>query len=177
MTQAGAAPLAGITALAAFDALAPEQEEKVLVVGAAGGVGSFFVQLAANVGAHVISPALAEDTEHLRELGVDETLDRNADLETAVRKRHPDDVDAILDVVSFAPQDSLLAEGGRLASPLGAAGEGRGRFNARPTPENLQRLAEPQGEARGALPRRRSRGSRSRSRRGRDRSRTARRCR
>jgi NADPH2:quinone reductase len=143
MAHAGAAPLAGITALAAFDALAPEQEEKVLVIGAAGGVGSFFVQLAANAGAQVLAPALVEDTEHLRELGVDETFDRNADLETAVRERHPDGVDAILDVVSFAPQDSLLAEGGRLASPLGAAGEAPGRFNliAQPTPENLQRLA------------------------------------
>ena len=35
-------------------------------------------------------------------------------------------------------------DGGRIASPLGAAGEGAGRFNlwAQPTPANLQRLAE-----------------------------------
>ena len=35
-------------------------------------------------------------------------------------------------------------EGGRLASPLGAAGDGPLRFNlvAQPTPENLQRLGE-----------------------------------
>jgi hypothetical protein len=49
----------------------------------------------------------------------------------------------VLDVVSFTPRDSLLKEGGRLASPLGTAGEGPGRFNliAQPTPENLRRLA------------------------------------
>ena len=144
MSQAGAAPLAAITALAALDALAPAEGETVLVIGAAGGVGSFFVQLAANAGAHVIAPGLPEDTDYLRELGAAEILDRNADLETTIRERRSDGVDAILDVVSFTPQDSLLKEGGRLASSLGAAGEGSGRFNliAQPTPQNLQRLAE-----------------------------------
>ena len=60
-----------------------------------------------------------------------------------MRAAHPDGVDAILDVVSQAPDVSLLKEGGRLASPLGAAGDGPGRFNlmAEPTPANLQRLA------------------------------------
>jgi NADPH:quinone reductase len=144
MAQLGAAPLAAITALAALDALAPAEGETVLVIGAAGGVGTFFVQLAAKAGAHVIAPALPEDIDYLRELGAAEIFDRTADLETTIRERHRDGVDAILDVVSFTPQDSLLTEGGRLASPLGAAGEGPGRFNlmAQPTPENLQRLAE-----------------------------------
>ena len=92
----------------------------------------------------MIAPGLPEDHDHLRELGAAEILDRDADLEVTIRERHPDGVDAILDVVSFTPKDSLLREGGRLASPLAAAGEGHGRFNliAQPTPENLQRLAE-----------------------------------
>jgi NADPH2:quinone reductase len=143
LAQAGAAPLAAITALAAFDALAPTEGTTVLVIGAAGGVGSFFVQLAANAGALVVAPGLAEDGEYLRELGAAEILDRDGDLETTVRDRHPEGVDAILDVVSFTPSDSLLREGGRLASALGAAGEGPGRANlvAQPTPENLQRVA------------------------------------
>jgi len=141
--QAGAAPLAGLTAIAAFDALGPAEGETVLVVGATGGVGSFFVQLAAAAGANVIAPALPEDYEYLRGLGVGELIDRNADVATAVREVHPDGVDAVLDVVSPTPDASLLNEGGRLASPLGAAGEGPGRFNimAEPTPANLQRLA------------------------------------
>jgi NADPH:quinone reductase-like Zn-dependent oxidoreductase len=142
--QAGVAPLAAITALAAFDALAPAEGETVLVVGAAGGVGSFFVQLAADAGANVIAPALPEDHDYLRGLGVREIVDRNADVAAAVRERHADGVDAILDVVSPTPDTSLLKDGGRLASPLGAAGEGTGRFNimAEPTPANLQRLGE-----------------------------------
>jgi NADPH:quinone reductase-like Zn-dependent oxidoreductase len=141
--RAGAAPLAGITALAALDALEPAEGESVLVVGATGGVGSFFVQLAAAAGAKVIAPALAEDHAYLRVLGVGELVDRDSDVAATVRSAHPEGVDAILDVVSPTPDASLLKEGGRLASTLGAAGEGEGRFNlmAEPTPANLERLA------------------------------------
>ena len=87
-------------------------------------------------------PALAEDDAYLRELGASEILDRTADLKAAIRERYPDGVDAILDLVSYTPQDALLREGGRLASPLGAAGEGSGRFNlmAQPTPRTCSGL-------------------------------------
>ena len=144
LAAAGAAPLAGITALAAADALQLGDQETVLVVGATGGVGSFFVQLAAAAGATVIAPALPEDHDYLRGLGVTEIVDRNADLATAVREAHADGVDAILDLANFTPDTSPLKESGRFASSLGAAGDGPGRFNvmAQPTPENLQRLAE-----------------------------------
>lgn len=116
----------------------------MLVVGATGGVGGFFAQLAVAAGANVIAPALPEDRDYLRGLGVSELIDRNADVAAAVRASHPEGVDAMLDVVSREPDASLLDDGGRLASPLGAAGEGAGRFNimAQPTPANLLRLAE-----------------------------------
>ena len=52
----------------------------------------------------------------------------------AVREAHPDGVDAILDVVSPTPDASLLKEGGRLASPVGAAGEGAGASTSWPSP-------------------------------------------
>lgn len=142
--HAGAAPLSAISAIAAFDALAPAEGEVVLVVGAPGGVGSFFLQLAAAAGASVIAPVLPEDHDYLDGLGVSEFIDRNADVAAAIREAHPDGVDAILDVVSPTPDTSLLDEGGRLASTIGAAGEGHGRFNimAEPTQANLERLAE-----------------------------------
>lgn len=142
--HAGAAPFAAITAIAAFDALGPTDGDTVLVIGATGGVGSFFVQLAAAAGANVVAPALPEDHEYLRGLGVGELVDRNSDIVAAVRELHPDGVDVLLDNVSQTPDASVLRDDGRLASPLGAAGEGNGRFNvaAEPTPANLQRLAE-----------------------------------
>jgi NADPH:quinone reductase len=141
---AGAAPLAGITALAALDAFELFEGATVLVIGAAGGVGSFFVQLAAAAGANVIAPGLPEDHEYLRGLCAAEVIDRNADVAAQVREHHPEGVDAILDLVSFTPDDSLLKQGGRLASTLGAAGEAPGRTNlmASATTGNLERLAQ-----------------------------------
>jgi NADPH:quinone reductase len=148
LTVAGAAPLAGITALAAVDALGVSHGDTVLVVGATGGVGSFAVQLLAGAGATVIATALPEDEEYLRSLGASESVDRNGDVAAAVRERHPDGVDALLDLVSYAPDGfdayaAALTTGGRGVSPLSAAGDGPGRSNvmAIPTPENLERLA------------------------------------
>jgi NADPH:quinone reductase-like Zn-dependent oxidoreductase len=91
-----------------------------------------------------VAPALPEDHDYLSGLGVTELVDRSADITAAVRAAHPDGVDALLDVVSFTPDASVLKKGGRLASSLGAAGEGIGRFNlvASPSPSNLERLGK-----------------------------------
>jgi NADPH:quinone reductase len=144
-SPSGVAPLAGIAALAAVDALTLSEGETILVVGATGGVGSFAVQLAARTGATIIAPGLAEDADYLRNLGVTEQLDRNGDVASAVRDRHPDGVDALLDLVSYAPGafDGALREGARVASSNGAAGEGPGRTNvmAVPSEDNLSPLA------------------------------------
>jgi NADPH:quinone reductase-like Zn-dependent oxidoreductase len=149
VATAGAAPLAGITALMTVDALDVAAGDTVLVVGATGGVGSLAVQLAAHAGATVLAPGLAEDDDYLRDLGVAEVLDRDADVAEATRERHPDGVDAVLDLVSYTPDGfeayaRALKPDGRGASPVGAAGDGPGRTNvmAIPSPENLQRLAK-----------------------------------
>ena len=145
VATAGAAPLAGIAAIMAIDALELSEGDTVLIVGATGGVGSLAVQLAARAGATVVAPALPEDEAYLRELGVSELLPRDGALAAAARERHPDGFDAVLDLVNYAPDvpAALAKEGGRVASPTGAAGEGPGRtmIMAAPTPENLERLA------------------------------------
>src|SRR3954466_1119857 len=87
---AGVAPLAGIAALMSVDALALSQGDVVLVVGATGGVGSLAVQLAVAAGATVVAPALPEDEEFLRGLGVSEIVPREGDVAAAVRERFPD---------------------------------------------------------------------------------------
>src|SRR5918995_1974864 len=147
LAAAGAAPLAGITALSALDALGVSEGDTVLVVGANGGVGSFAVQLAANAGATVIAPALREDEDYLRELGVSEVLERDADVAALVHERYPEGIEALLDLVSYAPEGfdthaDVLKDDGRGASSLSAAGEGAGRHNvgAMPTQDNLERL-------------------------------------
>ena len=118
----------------------------MLIAGATGGVGSPAAQLAVAAGATVIAPGFPEDDEYLRGLGVSERLPRDGDVVAAVRERHPDGVDAIVDLVNFAPgtYDAALKHGGRLSSPTNAAGEGPGRTNvmAAPSPEILDRIGQ-----------------------------------
>src|SRR3954469_6317618 len=141
---AGAAPLAGITALTLVDALELSADDVLLVAGATGGVGSLAVQLAARAGARVVAPALPQDEAFLRELGASDVLPRDGDVPQLVRDRHPDGADALIDLVNYAPgtYDAALTPGARVASSTGAAGEGPGRANvmASPTGQNLERL-------------------------------------
>ena len=147
LVVAGAAPLAGIAAMTAIDALDLSEGDVLLVAGATGGVGSLAVQLAARAGAQILAPGLPEDESFLRELGVSDFLPRDGDIAQLVRDRVPNGVDALLDLVNYAPgtYDAALKEGARVASPTGAAGEGPGRtmVMAAPTAENLERLGAP----------------------------------
>jgi NADPH:quinone reductase-like Zn-dependent oxidoreductase len=93
---AATVPLSALTAWQAlFDHahLAPGQ--RVLVHGAAGGVGSFAVQLARWRGAHVVATASARDVEFVRGLGADAALDYAATPFEAVAR----DADVVLDTV------------------------------------------------------------------------------
>jgi NADPH:quinone reductase-like Zn-dependent oxidoreductase len=95
--EAGAAGLAGVTALLCVEAVDPKPDERVLVVGANGGAGAFVVQLVAGRGAHVIAPALDIDGEYLTRLGAAEIVERDARPE----------VDVVIDLVGtegFGPR-------------------------------------------------------------------------
>jgi NADPH:quinone reductase len=129
LATAGAAPLVGITAISALDAFHISEGDTVLMLGANGGV--------------------PEDENYLRDLGVSEVLERDADIAALVRERHPEGIAALLDLVSYTSDGfdayaSALKPCRRGASPNSAAGEGPGRTNvmAVPSPENLDRLGQ-----------------------------------
>ena len=68
--------MAGLTAIKSVeDTLQLKSGETILIQGGAGGVGSFAVQLAKHLGAHVITTARAENHAFLREIGADEIID------------------------------------------------------------------------------------------------------
>jgi hypothetical protein len=50
------------------------------------------------------SPGLPEDEDYLRDLGGSEVLDRDADVAALVHERYPDSIEALLDLVSYAPE-------------------------------------------------------------------------
>src|SRR6185369_16627120 len=77
--EAAAVPLSALTAWQAlFDHGALRSGQRVLIHGAAGGVGTFAVQLARWRGAHVIGTASPPQLAFLRELGADEVIDHTS---------------------------------------------------------------------------------------------------
>jgi NADPH:quinone reductase-like Zn-dependent oxidoreductase len=133
--QAAATPLSALTAWQAlFDHAQLTPGQRVLIHGAAGGVGSFAVQLARWRGAHVIGTASARNISFVRELGADEVIDyRATSFETAIG-----DVDIVLDTIggttlerswSVLRLDGLLITIVRPPSPEWANGrDARGVF-------------------------------------------------
>jgi NADPH:quinone reductase-like Zn-dependent oxidoreductase len=74
--QAAALPVAGCTALLALrDSGQVQPGQRVLVYGAGGGVGTFAVQIAKALGAHVTAVSRTDNLELLRSLGADRVLD------------------------------------------------------------------------------------------------------
>jgi NADPH:quinone reductase-like Zn-dependent oxidoreductase len=75
-TEAGAVPLAALTAWGMVVEVAKAHEgQRMLIHAGAGGVGHFAVQFAAYFGAHVIATGSARNAAWLRELGAAEVID------------------------------------------------------------------------------------------------------
>jgi alcohol dehydrogenase len=87
-TVAAAVPLAGLTALQALrDELDVKPGQKVFISGGAGGVGTFAIQIAKWLGAHVTTTASKRGEALVRSLGCDEVIDYTAqDISKAGRR-------------------------------------------------------------------------------------------
>jgi NADPH:quinone reductase-like Zn-dependent oxidoreductase len=114
--QAAAVPTVGLTAWQAlFEVAQVHAGQKVLIHGAAGGVGNFAVQFAKAKGAYVIGTASSRNQTFLRELGTDKTVDyQKARFEDVVH-----DADVVLDTIGGDTQErsfKALKNGGILVS-------------------------------------------------------------
>jgi NADPH:quinone reductase-like Zn-dependent oxidoreductase len=114
--ESAAIPLAALSAWQGlFDHGGLTEGQRVLVQGAAGGVGSFAVQLARARGAHVIGTASTTNVEAARALGADQVVDHTRTrFEDVV-----DPVDLVFDTVGGERLERSLAvlrPGGRLVS-------------------------------------------------------------
>jgi NADPH:quinone reductase len=112
--------LAGAAALTAVDAAEVRPGQRVLVVGATGGVGNQTVQLAAKSGATVVATASTKDEKTLvTDMGAHSTVDHSGDLVDAVRQAHPDGVDVVFHFAGDPAQIvTLVRPGGRFVSTL-----------------------------------------------------------
>lgn len=118
--HAATLPIAGGTAVQALDVAGIREGQRILVIGASGGVGTFTVQLAALRGAEVWATCGEPNRAVVESLGATRTFDhRKTDLSTL-----PTTFDAIIDIAGAAPLRQLK----RLLAPTGViamvAGDG-----------------------------------------------------
>lgn len=114
--EAAALPYGAVTALTFLRDLGEVRRgQRVLVVGAAGGVGRFAVQIARHFGAEVIGMCRTDDFELVRDLGASEVIDSSShDFDADAR-----DYDIIFDTsgtVRFAQCRASLTRTGRFLS-------------------------------------------------------------
>ncbi len=134
LVEAAAIPEAGLTAWTNLVVEGGLQSgETVLVTGATGGMGSFCVQLARELGARVIADGRSrERLEPLRALGADEIVAAGDDLAAAVRRATDGDgVDLVIELVGGPGIDrhlAVLKPRGRLVL-LGLLGGGRAEID------------------------------------------------
>jgi len=149
LVQAAAVPLSALTVWQAlFDHARLTPGQRVLIHGAAGGVGGFAVQIAHWRGAYVIGTASAGNRDFVLSLGANEVIDyRHVRFEQAVRE-----IDVVLDTIGGGTRErswQALTPGGILVTlpePIPereAASHGRRGvfFVVRPDREQLGRLA------------------------------------
>jgi len=112
--DAAAAVMSGVVALLAFrDVASVCTDQRVLVNGASGGIGTFAVPLAKAAGAHVTAVCSARNADFVRALGADEVID----YEVTDYTRGEGRFDVILDNVANHPvrrQLAVLTPGGVL---------------------------------------------------------------
>ncbi|MFD7026946.1 NAD(P)-dependent alcohol dehydrogenase [Streptomyces sp. NPDC059917] len=119
--QAAALPVSGLTALQALrDSGGLRAGQKVLVIGASGGVGSYAVQLAKAYGAEVTGVCGTAKTDLVRSLGADHVIDYTrteigAGTGTGAAGGAPDRYDLVLDIAGGRPVARLR----RLLTPRG----------------------------------------------------------
>ena len=147
---AASIPLAALTAWQALvDHAGLRADQHVLVHGAAGGVGSFAVQIAADLGARVTATARARDRTFVRGLGAADVVDYQHDR----FEDHVEGVDVVLDPVGGPTQArswTVLRPGGVLVSVAAppdpdeaAQHQARGVFFiVRPDARQLETIAE-----------------------------------
>jgi NADPH:quinone reductase-like Zn-dependent oxidoreductase len=109
----------GVTALRMLRSARVQPGQTIVVLGAAGGVGSTLVQIAHHEGIRVIGTAGPAAQERVRELGAIPVDYRGEDVAARVRELAPDGVAAVFDHVGghgIVDSWRMLARGGTLVS-------------------------------------------------------------
>jgi len=123
--QAGSVPLASITALQGLRDLGQVQPgQRLLIIGASGGVGTFAVQIAKSFGAEVTGVCSTRNLERVKSIGADHVIDYTREDFTRGEQRY----DVIFELAGDRPSSHLR----RALTPKGtlvlSSGDGGGRW-------------------------------------------------
>ncbi|MBI2594488.1 NADP-dependent oxidoreductase, partial [Candidatus Curtissbacteria bacterium] len=148
--EAGALPLAGVSALQAIeDHIRLKSGQKILIHGGAGGIGHIAVQLAKALGAYVATTVGTRNLEFAKSLGADEAIDYKSE----AFDEKLTDFDAVFDTVGGETTDKsfkVLKKGGIIVSMAGQPNEELAQKsgvsalgqNTDANPERLARLSK-----------------------------------
>lgn len=111
-------PLVGVSAWQALlEKIKLSKDQKILIHGGAGGIGSFAIQLAKHLGAYVTTTVSTNDRQFVQELGADKIIDYTA--ESFENILH--DYDAVFDTVggeTYRRSFKVLKKAGTIVSML-----------------------------------------------------------
>ena len=113
---AASLPLAGVSAWQGLvDHLGLAKDQKILIHGGAGGIGTVAIQLAKHLGGYVATTVSAQDIDYVKNLGTDEVIDyKSQTFENFLR-----DYDAVFDTVggeTYLKSFKVLKKGGVIVS-------------------------------------------------------------
>jgi NADPH:quinone reductase-like Zn-dependent oxidoreductase len=132
-SQAATLPLDGLTALAAVEAARLTPGAHLLVLGGAGGIGFFAVQLALRAGLRVTATAGELEAPSLRAFGA----------EVVARDALPSGVDAVLDTPGLGPAALVpVRDGGTVVTVAGPVEAERGIRSVQVRVSQLERRGE-----------------------------------
>jgi NADPH:quinone reductase-like Zn-dependent oxidoreductase len=148
--EAASLVLVGLSATQALiDHIELKKGQKILIQGAAGGIGTIAVQLAKHLGAYVYATATAETADLVHSLGADEVIDyKKEDFRVKVK-----DIDAVFDTVGGETNTrsyEVLKPGGIIAAMIAKPDEELMKkysvravgIGTKTTTETLDRLAK-----------------------------------
>jgi NADPH:quinone reductase-like Zn-dependent oxidoreductase len=116
--EAASLALTGTSALEALqEQLKLRPNQRILIHGGSGGIGSVAIQIARNIGAYVICTATGDGLDFVKQLGCDECIDyKKVDFDDEIS-----DCDCVLDTVggeTYRRSFEVLREGGTIVSML-----------------------------------------------------------
>ncbi|WP_206640988.1 hypothetical protein [Rhizobium leguminosarum] len=110
--------LNGLTALLALELAALPPAAIFAVTGGAGLLAHYAIAAAKRKGLVVIADAKAEEIDLVRSYGATVVVERSDDFAGAVRREHPEGVDALLDIVLLAEKSFGAIKDGGIYLPV-----------------------------------------------------------